>query len=241
MLTLALLVLALLVLAGWRAWQCRGTRDTFFRWPHRIEYRLTARYAQRIGCVEGWSCSGRRERNHYKVPRWYWSPRARRANRYHRGHRHDYCVSCSNITCESQLMVDPNTGRRRKQAVCKECRLSVYRHQDWLRRERRERDWQLLTDPVDDSTLTYHVMPEQYAGPTRATLRAFAQADADAATVAGITAATLNQSIAVLGLQDRMYAEQRDDETVLRRVTTTPATPARRHTRRRPRTEAQSP
>ncbi len=61
-------------------------------------------------------------------------------------------------------------------------------------------------------------MPDQYAGPTRDAVRAMLDSDAEEAVVKGIAAVTLNQSLSATGLDSKLYAETRDGETVLRRI-----------------------
>lgn len=134
--------------------------------------------------------------------------------------RHGRCVECRLVTCSRTAWIDKATLRRRVPFVCSACQYAPHlrKEQEKLRRRRSERDLERVTDPLDNSRLDLGRMPEQYAGPTRATLRAFLASDQDQAVAFGITPETLNQSIRNLGLVGELYAEQRHGTTVLRRT-----------------------
>jgi len=119
-----------------------------------------------------------------------------------------------------RLRIDPKTLRRRYVITCRDCVDEVTRSQEQLRlRDRRRRkDWDEITTPVRTEAIVRDKMPEQYPGRVRDALRAFMASDATRAIVPGIDVASLQESIASLGLHNEIYAEQRDDQTVIRRI-----------------------
>lgn len=142
-----------------------------------------------------------------------------RAWRLHRiGHqprRVGPCIGCGQPTHDRSVVVDSNL-RRRKPFVCSDCCGRVGDHE--YRVERTRRDWQEVTDPVRRDRLLLDQMPEQYPGISREALRAFLDSDATRAVVPDTTPSILNRTIATLGLDDEVYAEERSGETVLRKV-----------------------
>lgn len=139
----------------------------------------------------------------------------------HSGHMpHGHCVECGIFTCDRMLMVQPGSLQRRLQFVCFHCRhfsVKLATKQDRLREQRTRHDWTEVT-AVRPSRVYLDEMPEQLPGPARAALRDFINSDASRAVVPDVAAETLNNSIGVLGLSDSVYAETRDEQTVLRRV-----------------------
>jgi len=61
-------------------------------------------------------------------------------------------------------------------------------------------------------------MPEQFPGQARQAIRAFADSGATRAIVPAVDAGTLEETIAILGLSAELYAETRDEQTVLRKT-----------------------
>jgi hypothetical protein len=88
---------------------------------------------------------------------------------------------------------------------------------------RTRRDWEQLTDPIRHDLLT-DAMTEQFPGRSRAAVRAFLDSGKAFATVEGADAGTLQATIGSLGLWDQVYAEQRGNTAVLRRITADEAT-----------------
>lgn len=135
--------------------------------------------------------------------------------------RHGACCGCGRLTDGSTIVIDAKTLKRKKAMQCIHCMLSDRSHaerQARLREKRTERDWALLSDPVQTGTIRAEVMPEQYAGKARSAVRAFVASGALTAVVPDLDAASLTNTIGSLGLHGQVYAETRDDQTVLRRV-----------------------
>jgi hypothetical protein len=140
--------------------------------------------------------------------------------------RHEPCVVCGGLTCRRSGWVDPDTLQRR---VLPQCTLHSYgvrssreqklfREQYELQTQRRRNDLEKVTVPPDDSHLQYGRMPDQYPGPVRDAIRAFLLSDDSEVVVTGISAGSLNESLASTGQAGDMYAETRGTETVLRKV-----------------------
>lgn len=149
---------------------------------------------------------------------------------------HLSCAGCGVCTCSTSLVIDPESLRRRRITLCSACKTEekraslnlryhsdspegIYRQQEKLRAARRKKDWSELSTPIDMSVVRLGEMPEQYAGTAREVLRAFIASDAATATAPAVAASTLQASIRVLGLYSEVYAEVRDGQTVLRRIT----------------------
>lgn len=127
---------------------------------------------------------------------------------------HRTCISCRRPTCKYKILVDPATLRRKGFPLCSWCPEPA--EQKSLRAQRTLRDWTKVTDPVEADLLAEE-MGEQYSSRVRAALRAFMDSGFEEATVP-VATNIAQESIRVLGLQDIMYAEQRDKSTVLRRI-----------------------
>lgn len=138
--------------------------------------------------------------------------------------RHGSCSDCGRKTDNSQIRIDPKTLKRGKVIVCTECYIhpprAVVLQQGRLSQQRTRDDWDKVTDPIDMAAIEADRMPEQLPGRTRAAIRAFLASPSDVAVVPGVGAETLNNSLATLGLSGDVYAETRDNETVLRKVAT---------------------
>jgi hypothetical protein len=131
---------------------------------------------------------------------------------------HRQCTTCAKLTTTRKVWVDPRSLRRRIVPICYECAEKVDRMQKPYREKRVRKDWSEVTTPVRNGSLAA-AMNDQYVGVVRDTIRAFSASDEDFATVVPeVSPAALQRSIDTLGLQDEMYAEQRDDTTVLRRI-----------------------
>jgi hypothetical protein len=119
------------------------------------------------------------------------------------------------------LVVHPITLQRYYLYLCgrRGCRDRVVRWQGAAeaRRHRAVTDYEHEHRLIEPFTLV-EGMPPQYAGVSRATLRAFLDSGYEAATVGGGSAATLNGSIRSLGFAGSVYAEVRSGSAVLRRV-----------------------
>lgn len=152
-----------------------------------------ARTARELGCTAGRTCRGRDS-------------------------RHGPCMHCGELTCARSHFIESGTLRRRWKMCCIDCSMINERAHGVRARARSQRDWERLTDPIDPSRLEVGQLPEQFPGPTRATLRAFVDSGAQEAVVRLIPPGILNQSIRTLGLTEMVYAEQRGNKTVLRRV-----------------------
>jgi hypothetical protein len=139
-----------------------------------------------------------------------------------RGNRqpHASCVDCGRRTHSRQMRTDPNTLQRQLRYVCDSCYwdYAFSGRGDQVNSERARRDWKEVTDPIINGALHLGEMPEQLPGPTRAALRAFYESTETKAVVPDVSAGTLNNSLATLGLADSMYAETRGQKTVLRKV-----------------------
>lgn len=131
---------------------------------------------------------------------------------------HDKCIYCHRVTCSRMSAINPETLKRKLETVCSKCSVRHDESQQPWRELRRSDDWKYLTDKIADNLIVENVLPEQYDGVTRKTLRAFAESDSKSALVLETTASALNTSIVVLGLENEMYAEQRSDKTILRKV-----------------------
>jgi hypothetical protein len=130
---------------------------------------------------------------------------------------HKNCSMCSKVTTRRAIWVDPQSLRRRMRPICYECSDRVDRMQKPYREKRVRKDWSQITTPVRNGTLA-NKMNDQYVGVVRDTIRAFSASDDEFATVIpDVSPAALQRSIETLGLEDEMYAEQRNDTTVLRR------------------------
>jgi len=138
-----------------------------------------------------------------------------------RGHlRHGRCDNCGVITCSSTIGIENSlTLRRKKLYICDPCSFDARwkEKQKELARQRTLTDWEKVTVPVDGGALTQR-MPEQYASKARSAVRAFFDAGFDEAVVTGSDVSTLMASARTLGLNEQVYAELRDGETVLRRI-----------------------
>lgn len=123
--------------------------------------------------------------------------------------RHGECDHCGERTCSRAMAVNKTTLRRQMVMRCFYCSYWGLAKDGGATRRRAENDW---TRPI----------PDQYPGITRQTIRKFLDGDSlewvlgDEHGASSIP--TLNQSIAVLGFQDVLYAEQRANRVVLRRV-----------------------
>lgn len=133
---------------------------------------------------------------------------------------HRKCRTCSKVTASRRLWVDPATLKRRIVPRCETCSaLREDRHQSELRTKRTRKDWQQITVPINNAVLDTHTMGEQYTGVVRDAIRAFRHSGESFATVtADVSPSAVQRSIEALGLEKEMYAEQRDQTTVLRRV-----------------------
>lgn len=172
-------------------------------------YDLTKEHTWRYR-FSGWRYSRRRRRNAH--------PDCREPAGVCRGkdHEHARCVLCGDLTCHRGLYLEEHSLRRRVGPRCAKwsCHDSA---QESLRQQRTYDDWERLTTPIVANMLI-PAMGEQYPGPTRTALRAFLDSDMEEATIAEASPGALNGSIAALGLHDRIYAEQRGNDTVLRRI-----------------------
>ena len=193
-----LAVAASVVVVVWRLIVSRHRIDHFWPW---WSHRKIARRAAELGCDRGRFCDNDR--------------------------RHGPCHVCGRTTCQRGGYVEPSTLRRRTGYVCRGHSFAVGPRQTAARADRCRVDWERLTDPVDSSRLALGQLPEQYRGAIRAALRAFVDSDAETAVCVDLDAGDLNASIRTLGLTE-IYAEQRANETVLRRV----ATPAKKRATR---------
>jgi len=176
---------------GWWAWMRWQWRRFFGLWSSHQAHLAN----HMLGCVEkAYCCNG-----------WTYI--------YHR-----YCERCDAVTCHRKLITDPITLRRRMQPLCWECdrKVDVFEAHHRLRRVRD--DWEKITVPVDGTAIIADQMPEQYPARTRAAIRAFLESGSDVAVVLDVSPAALQNSIRVLGLEDTAYAEQRDNETVIRKI-----------------------
>ena len=172
-----------------------------------------------------------------QISQWYWNTVGRHLRRLthpserpirncaNRGdcrgrrHAHGTCYGCRRQTCSTALIVDPHTLRRARRRLCPDCRWrSETKEQTRARDQRRSSDWRLLTDPISTNLIRPGYMSEQFAGPVRSALRAFAESDAATAHVPNRSASELNESIKALGLVTEMYAETRNHQTILRRL-----------------------
>lgn len=133
-------------------------------------------------------------------------------------YRHGPCEDCGKKTCGASVRTDPKTLKRRKVWVCNDCVLRPNAREEAARTKRTQRDLAMISSPVDEASIKPDVLPVQYAGPTREALRAFLASGSEFAEVPGISAETLNNSIGTQGLHNEMYAETRDERTILRRV-----------------------
>lgn len=133
--------------------------------------------------------------------------------------QHRPCSVCFEITDSKQVVI-ADTGKRTQQFFCDRHSQEAKNgpRQDRLRAARTSRDWSEVTTPINTKTIRPDRMPEQFAGRTRAALRAFVASGASRAEVPDIDPGTLNASINNLGLTDSVYAETRDGTTVLRRI-----------------------
>ena len=136
--------------------------------------------------------------------------------------QHGRCSSCEELTCRQTIGVSDTSLRRERQFLCDDCswdRSSRYAQKNHdLRQQRRDLDWDLTSTPIDDSGLNFGEMGEQYPGKVRTALRAFVKSDQDVATFSAAPAGFVQRSINSLGLQDDVYAEQRGNDTVIRRT-----------------------
>jgi len=183
----------------WKTWAPWLPHDRFEAYRLRSRWNVTGPVET---CVEGEQCRHKGQRPSRKDG-WDYTT-------------HKECVVCSAWTCNRSGWIDPQTLRRTVRFVC---RLDERTQtQTELAQERRRQDLEKVTIPPDDSHLTYGYMPDQYPGLTRDAIRAFLSSDADEVVVDGIQAGTLNESLASTGQGDEAYAEQRGNETVLRKT-----------------------
>lgn len=185
---LAALTLVIAAVVAWRTSLVLRKENYFFPW---WTYHRRARRAAEIGCDQGRWCEPDKH--------------------------HGPCRVCGKPACWRTGYIEASTKRRRMGFTCRRHGLSLDAQQEALRTERRRADWEKLTDPIDASRLAFGQLPEQYRGPLRSTLRAFVESGADTAVCSDLNAADLNASIHALGITD-VYAEQRANETVLRRT-----------------------
>jgi hypothetical protein len=120
------------------------------------------------------------------------------------------------------LITNPLTLRRHKVAVCG--RASCARAwREWsdlgnAAYVRARVDWD-KQHPEAAAARLVDGIPAQYPSVSRSTLRAFVESDLEDATVEeGSSATTLNGTIDRLGFGDKVYAEIRSGQTVLRRI-----------------------
>lgn len=135
--------------------------------------------------------------------------------------KHRRCTLCKGLTTSRTMRIDPISKQRKSQPLCSGCSLRPSIDQDEqiaLQKTRRLEDIEKVTVPAMDSHMDYEQMQDQYASLTRDTIRSMLSSDAEEATVFGIKAQTLNQSLLSTGLDDEMYAETRNGTTVLRRI-----------------------
>lgn len=134
--------------------------------------------------------------------------------------RHRCCNNCGAVTCSASLKIDARSLRRHWRAECDSCKWKSLGdpHQAALRSKRTKQDWEHISAPVNRERIIAGQMGEQYPGVSRETIRAFRESGAVTAIAPDVDAASLQQTISVLGLEDEMYAETRGDETVLRRI-----------------------
>ena len=132
---------------------------------------------------------------------------------------HRKCRTCAHDTTNRTLWIDPVSLKRKIVPMCYLCQHSRNPAQERARSERTRKDWSEVTTPVNGAALDTDMMNDQYVGVVREAIRAFAASEDEFATVASaISPSALQNSISVLGLDDKMYAEQRNDTTVLRRI-----------------------
>lgn len=147
--------------------------------------------------------------------------------------RHVPCRQCGKTTCGKGLEHTDHTGRRRMIWLCGfqvgdnvadsnlvTCARAYHAspRQTILRGRRTRLDWRELTDPLREDRIIPDQMTEQYPAPVREAVRAFIALGANYATVPGLAAAQLQSCIRTLGLEGKVYAEQRGNTTVLRRA-----------------------
>lgn len=135
--------------------------------------------------------------------------------------QHRNCSRCNKVTTRRSAWIDPVSLRRRILPICYSCADHADRIQKPHREKRTRKDWSQITTPVNGNVLVSE-MADQYVGVVRDTIRAFSVSEEPFATVeANVSPGAIQRSIETLGLQNEMYAEQRDDTTVLRRVNKT--------------------
>lgn len=132
---------------------------------------------------------------------------------------HGRCVECGAVTCRRSGWVDED-GRRRVSHICDEHFWErKWGTTQWQRRkDRRLNDLTKLTVPPVTDHLVSNTMPDQFAGLTRDAIRAFRDSDESEVLVLKVSASAINASLRSTGLDDEMYAEIRNGETILRRV-----------------------
>jgi len=117
--------------------------------------------------------------------------------------------------------VDPISLARSYYRVCHGAcykKLRTWEGRAAARARRAQYDWERQNPEVAPLALIADI-PPQYPSVSRATLRAFIDSGEDVATVEnGTNPTALNSSIKSLGFGDRVYAEVRSGQTVLRRV-----------------------
>lgn len=128
------------------------------------------------------------------------------------------CIECKCLTPNVRAWINPKTLRRTYEWWCDSCR-DADTSQKELRRQRALSDWKHVKARRGQPLLALNEMPEQYPGFSRFAIREFWESGAKVAMVTEVSnTAVLNESIISLGLEDKVYAEQRGGEIVLRRT-----------------------
>jgi len=116
------------------------------------------------------------------------------------------------------VRISPRSLKRYYVFCCDECERAFQSTQVRLRTKRTYSDWEQVTVPIDAMAILADVMPEQNPGKTRTAIRSFINSGSSVAVVPNVIPEGLQRSIEALGLQDAVYAEQRDHQTVIRRI-----------------------
>lgn len=143
------------------------------------------------------------------VTSWNHRRRFNCTERYGRRVQHGACVICGDRTCNRGMRVNPGSLKRELVFVCfAACDQTLMVQNDPLQRERTRNDWS-------------RPLPDQFPSASRSATKAFL-ADGEAMAmemeVVDSSPTALNQTLGSLGLQDEAYAEQRSQQTFLRRI-----------------------
>ena len=142
------------------------------------------------------------------------------------------CIVCKSKRTSNRVgVVDKLTLARKVKYVCWDCdfrttpidymssvQKAFFEEQEALKKKRAMGEMEKITDNSGDSHVDGETFLEQFGAKSRKIIRSFLKSDFSEATVSGASISTIKEAINTLSLGDIVYAEQRDQSIVLRRL-----------------------